>query len=173
MAPMGSALAGGMGGGGPTPITFSAITDLDYGTIDVAGGTGNIDLATNGTITYGAGYGGAGTGTAGSFVVDGQNNSNTDVSCSATGTMTNTSGGSLTLSVIELRVETTGAFGTGATCAGLGNTILVHRIRNQANRNTFYIGARIDGTGGVPAGTGAFSTTNPGGVPITVDVTYQ
>lgn len=169
-----TALAGGMGGGGtPTPITFSAVTDLEYGVTGVAGGSGNIDLATNGTITYGAGYTGSGVGTAGSFAISGDLNVNVDVSCSASATMTNSTGGALTLSVIELRVETTGAFGTGSTCAGLGTTALTHSLRNQASRNTFYIGARIDGTGGIPTGNGQFSTGNPGGSSITINVFYQ
>lgn len=169
-----TAFAGGMGGGGtPTPITFSALTDLEYGVTGVAGGSGNIDLATNGTITYGAGYTGSGVGTAGSFAISGDNNANVDVACSATATMTNNTGGALTLSVIELRVQNTGAFGTGATCAGLGTTALTHRLRNQINRNTFFIGARLDGTGGVPTGNGQFSTGNPGGSSITISVFYQ
>ena len=171
------AFAGGMGGGGPTvPIGFTGNTATSFGLIDVTVGTGNIDMGTDGTITYGAGYSGAATGTPGGFVVTGDTGFTVDISCSATGVIANARGGTMNLTNIEFVIDkgnNAGAFGTGNACLGVGNTSLSIAIRNNTSQNTFAVGMRIDGTSGVPFGAGLFSTSNAGGTPITFDVVYQ
>ena len=170
------AFAAGMGGGGPTvPITLTGVTETSFGLIDVTVGAGNIDMGTNGNIVYGAGYSGSGVGIAGGFTINGDAGFNVNISCSATAVLANASGSTMTISAVEAvvdRANNAGAFGAGSACSGLGNTIIVHSIRNNSAQNAIAVGMRINGTGGVPLGAGLFSTSNAGGVPVTFDVVY-
>jgi hypothetical protein len=45
-----------------TPLQFQSVVALDFDTIEGTAGTGNVTLGSNGTVTYGAGYTGAGLG---------------------------------------------------------------------------------------------------------------
>ena len=161
------AAAGGM-------ISFSNVVDSAYGTIDyVAGANGNIDMGANGAIAYGPGYSGTGVGVPGRFQIGGGFFNRVDISCNPTAVMTNSAGSALLISEVEVSsVFGTGPFGTGATCNGIGNTVLSITLFFGVY-NTVLIGTRIDGTGGIPVGPGYYATDNPGGTSMLFDVVYQ
>lgn len=158
------------------PITFTGITDTAFGQIDYTGAaTGTIDMGTDGTIIYGAGFTGSGIGTAGGFTINGAKNADVDISCATTATMANSAGATLPITSVEFVMDrggNAGAFGTGNACLGLGTTVITHRLKNNTAQNAVAVGMRIDATGGVPSGPGFFSTANPGGASLTFRVVY-
>lgn len=179
-----AALAGGMGGGGmggggggpAVPITLTGVTATSFGLIDVTIGAGNIDMGTDGSIIYGAGYSGSGIGISGGLTINGDNGFKVDIFCTPTATMANSAGATMGIVGVEIivgRANKADVYGLGDPCLGLGTPALTHRIRKNAARNSLAVGMRINGTGGVPSGPGFYSTANPGGTAVTIDVVYQ
>ena len=159
-----------------TPLSTSNVAVASFGQVEVAAGaSGNISLGTDASIMYGAGYSGAGTGTAGGFTLSGDAGFPVEISCQNTATLTNSFGGTLPISGVEVvaNTEGTGGFGFGAPCQGTGTTAKIFTLRTDSAENRFSYGVRIDGTGGVPGGGGSFSTSNPGGSAVSFMFAYQ
>ncbi len=148
----------------------AAFSEIEY----TAGASGTIDLGTDNSIIYGAGYNGSGIGSAGGFIMRGSTGSSVTISCSATATLSNGVGGTITISQIDVAntTEGVGPFGAGSTCLGLSNTARIFILKKKAADNTFAYGARIDGSSGIPSGGLQFSTSNIGGSNIIFDVAY-
>ncbi|GEM_PF-5464967 len=53
-------------------MTLTSIVDLDFGSMEAALGSGNIDMGSDGTVTYGTGYSGSGLGIGGQFQITGK-----------------------------------------------------------------------------------------------------
>lgn len=166
------AMAMPTGGGGcsGTPITFIVNSKLDFDTIN--GLTGRANLGGNGMMTYSGSMGGAGLGIGGQVEVSGEKNCNVLISCTTTATISDGSN-AVTVDSIEISFDTAVAFGSGATCQGLGTTVITQKLHNLSGKNTIFFGGSVDGTGTVPCCSPTFNTTNPGGNPVTLQVVYQ
>lgn len=154
-------------------LTLTGAVDMDFGSIEFTGSAnGNVTLGTNGTVAGTSGYtSSAGTGTAGSVVINGTTGEGVDISCEASGTLsdgTNT----MPMNATEVVVETGVASGSGTACAGLGTSPLTHTIAGVTAQDTVLVGATIDGST-TPAAGGTYNTSNASGDPVTVRVTYQ
>ncbi|MCH2547152.1 MAG: hypothetical protein MK052_06050 [Alphaproteobacteria bacterium] len=157
----------------------TTVTDLDYSLIEGSNGTGTVTMGSDGSITYGAGYSGAGQGTGGVFYIEGTKKNKgcrVDISCSNNATLSDGGGGAVGMLSIQIKEGGSGAAGTGVTCQGLDTPVITgYRIKQNTNQNDFYIGAALNTTSGVssPNFSYMFNTANSGGSPITVRVEYE
>lgn len=145
--------------------------NIDFGAIEyTAGASGSITLAAsndNITCSNTTDYQCPATGTRGSFQMRGSNNNTVDISCDASGTLSN---GTDTLTYDNVRAEIDG---TEALCLGIGNSAIAYTFTNGSFNNVVSAGMTIQvGAGGVLSG-GTYNTSNSGGDPISFRVVYQ
>ena len=158
-------------------MSFTSVTDMDFGTIDVPGmgPTSFANLGTNGNMTYAGGLSGAATGIPGAIVIAGvENNVVLEVFCDTTATLTNTAGSTIQVTDIEGDPEDgRGNFGTGSDCNGISGAAAFSFSYNGTSRNEIFFGGRINGGTAVNFSGGVHSTTNPGGNNLEVVVSVQ
>lgn len=158
-----------------SPIRFikNQIINIGFGTIYFTStASGNISMGTNSSISYGSGYSGSGSGTAGAAPISGGKTGDfVDITCSSTAIL---SDGTNTMSITfaEIAMDLGVAFGSGTTCAGIGNSPLTHQMSATLSDNIIYMGAQIDGST-APTEAGAYNTTNSGGTPFIIQIVLQ
>lgn len=159
-------------------ITLGNEVDMDFGQIDYTGTPGagdTVALGTDGNLTSGGNFSAGATGTAGSVdILTGTDGLTVDIFCDATATMTETGGGSIDVTSIEVATEgneTTS--GAANACAGMGTaaTSMVLAVGGASDQIT--LGGTIDGATAASFVGGAYSTANAGGDDIQIDVVYQ
>lgn len=153
-------------------LTLTNPIPMAYGIIQFSdSAAGNIDMGTNASIIYTDGYSGGSMGAAGSVTINGTTGEIVDISCITVATLsdgTNT----MPITSAEINIASGVAFGSGIACAGLGIASMAHTISATPTNNNILLGARIDGSTS-PVASGAYSTANAGGSPLTIRVIYQ
>lgn len=150
-------------------MDFNAI---NYGGAPVAGDL--VSLGTNGTIVYAGAFTGAGTGTAGRVdVTAGTNGQVVEVFCDTTATLSNGAGGTIMVSLEVTPENATGAYGAGMPCNGVSGAAANSFTLNVGTLDTFVFGGQLDGGTAAGFSAGAYSTANPGGDDVQVNVFYQ
>lgn len=153
-------------------IALSNVVDMDFGTIDYTASAAATTItlaAADGALssTDAVNYTTAANGTVGSIDVSGEVGEVIEISCEATGAVSDGSN-SLTLNNVIVRVN-----GGDTTCAGLGTSPATHTVDATPANNQLSLGADLVVGGGGIAASGTYNTTNAGGDPITVRVVYQ
>lgn len=149
-------------------MTIINVIGLDFSSIDVTNGSGNIDMGSDGVITYGAGYAGGGIGIGGQFRVNGTNGCKISIACAITATMSDGVGNILPLVNTKIS-DKASTFAQGTACAGLGTPVLTGEKINAV----YYVGASINGSAGLPSSQPTFNTQFPAGTGIVINVTYD
>lgn len=158
-------------------LSLTKNNDMDFGDVDYeATHTGTIRLGTDGNVALNAATGltipTGSTGNAADIDVSGDNASTIEISCETGGTLADSSSNTLTLQATEVAIDTGVAFGSGSACAGVGTTSTT--VDLSANNNpTILIGGEVDLSSNAIATTDTYTSTNAGGDPVTVSVTYQ
>lgn len=149
-------------------VDFSSVDPIDF--TGTPAGTDFVQLGSNGAITYaGAAFSGPSTGQAGDVDINGDGTSGVDISCTATATLAEAGGATITANQMQISMNTGDAFGSADyTCAGLGTTPHSYTLTGT---DTILMGGRLVGNGTIIAG--AYSTATGAGVAATVRVVYQ
>ncbi|GEM_PF-2622281 len=152
-------------------VILSNNVDMDFGLIEYSG-AGNASVGTDGNVSYSGGFTGAGLGTSGATLVSLTNSTQATIACSATATMTNSTGDTLMVSDIEFVVGSASrtSFGSGTPCQGIGTSSGTFTFSGTVNNRTIYVGGRINAAGPL-SGAGNYSSANAGGSSITIVVT--
>ncbi len=103
-------------------VSVSSLTDMDFGAIDFAGAySGSIRLGTNGDVTVtGFGLVVANEGNAGSIRIDTPDTGIVEVKCTTTGELVGASATSLTITNVEIAMNSGTVFGAASQCVGTG-----------------------------------------------------
>ncbi len=153
--------------GSPTyaDLTITKLADISFGTIDFTDptATGNITLATNGTITYGANTSGSGFGTPGQLELAADVGTTLAISCS-TGILAAPAGSTLPITPVNFVIgaSNVGSYAAGTECAGLNNSVASHTITATASENTLFIGGLL-AVDGQSLQNGTYLSSNLGG----------
>lgn len=157
------------------PIRFikNQMVGIEFSTIYFTStASGNIDIGANSSISYGSGYSGGGSGTAGVIPISGGKVGDfIDITCSSMATLSDDIN-TMPISSTEIVMGSGVAFGSGTSCAGIGNSPLTHQMSSTSSNNIIYMGARIDGST-APAEAGTYNTINSGGVSLIIQVILQ
>jgi len=153
-------------------LEIANTSNMDFGVVEIAAqppsGGDFVEMGSNGNISYGGSFGGAGSGTVGTVTLQGAATGDIiDVFCSASARMTNPAGtAQIDVNGIEFGVlATQGNYGTGFACNGLA-TPATSGPFIPVTQDTVFIGGRIDGATASGTIDGNFSTSNPGGTYI-------
>lgn len=157
-------------------LTATTNNNVDFGDVGftaAAPGAGDqIDLGSDGSVTAGGNLSTeGGTPAAGQVGLSGSGAA-VDVTCSATATLEEVGGDSITMNSIEWELNGTAVFGSaGHTCTGGAETNIAVTGTDLLN-----IGGRLDGSTYSNASnytTGVHSTTVGSGSPINFTITYN
>lgn len=161
-------------------LAVANVVNMDFGSVEFAAvNSGTVRLGTNGTVDLVGATGltlGADPTAAGSFDLSGDGNSMVEVRCETGGTLTDDDDGSrtLTLSAVEIAIDTGAAGGAATPCAGLTAPAAAETIDLSVTATpTILIGASLDVTADPIDGSFTYSTTNTGGDPVVVRAVYQ
>lgn len=155
-------------------LSLSNVEDMNFGVVEFAAAhSGDIRLATNGTIALNAGVGLVLSGGAQAGSVDISSNGTTDmeVSCETSGTLSDGATHTLALSSLQVSAAVGGAAWSAAgstACAGIGTTPMVAPMGTA----TIYIGGAIAGLNNNLLDA-VYDTTQALGDPVTLQVVYQ
>ena len=162
-------------------VTLGNEQDFVFGTVDFSGSPGagdTVSLGTDGSINYAGGnFGGLGTGTPGRVdVTAGTNGQIVEVFCDTSATLTNSTGAS-SIDAVNIKVapeNATGSYsGSGQPCNGTSGAAANSFTLNLGTLDTFVFGAQLDGGTATGLAGANYSTSNPGGDSVQVDVFYQ
>lgn len=157
-------------------LSVTKNNDMSFGTINYdAEHAGIIQLATDGSVSLAEASGlsiSGGTPSAGDVTVVGDNQSVVEISCEASGALSD--GGAVTLPLrnSEFTLNTGTTFGDGTACTGLGAASSIHDF-SQTPSAKILMGAEIEIAQNAITGPSVFSTSNGGGDPITLEIIYQ
>jgi hypothetical protein len=158
-------------------VTLGNELDMDFNAINygAAPGVGDtVSLGTNGTIIYAGTFTGGGTGTAGRVdVTAGTNGQVVEVFCDTTATLSNGLGGTIDAALEVTPENATGVYGAGLPCNGVSGAAASSFTLNVGTLDTFVFGGQLDGGTAAGFAGGTYSTANPGGGDVQVDVFYQ
>jgi len=156
----------------PPDVTLSNEVNMDFGTVEAGGLVGGtLSLGTDGSVTYTGDISGDGVGVAGQARSNPLNGATTaEVSCSTGATLCDASSNSLAVTGIEVATgNSRGAYGTGTSCNGIGNSIGNITLNGVLNQRSLFYGGVLT----VPAATaldGGYGTNIACGSGITIDV---
>lgn len=161
-------------------VTLGNEQNFDFGTIGFSGTPGagdTVSLGTDGTQTFGGNFSGAATGTPGRVdVTAGNNGQVVEVFCDQSATLTD-AGGASSIDAVNIKVapeNATGSYaGAGQPCNGTAGAAANSFTLNLGTLDTFVFGAQLDGSTTTGTLGGDYSTLNPGGDDVQVDVFYQ
>lgn len=162
-------------------VTLGNEQDFDFGTINFSGAPGagdTVSLGTDGSQVFGGGnFSGSATGTPGRVdVTAGNNGQVVEVFCDQSATLSN-AGGTSSIDVVNIKVAPENATGSyaaaGQPCNGVAGAPAHSFTLDLGVLDTFVFGGQIDAA--TVSGTlgGDYSTQNPGGDDIQVNVFYQ
>jgi hypothetical protein len=152
-----------------TTVAINSEVDADFGEIDYnSTSTGNIDMGSNGVISYPAGFAGTGLGVSGQFriVVSGTNTgASYTITCSDTGTQLSDANAHFIGVDADFAISAASRtnYGSGIDCNNATNGPYSGTPRNV------YLGMRLRINSPLAA-PGIYSTTNMGGIPLTIIV---
>ena len=157
-------------------LSLTKNTDMDFGLVEFdAAHSGEIQLGTNGTVTLTGASGltlGTAATTAGDVDVSGDAASVIEISCDAGGTLTDGGSNTLTLSDVEIAIDTGAAAGSGTACAGLTTVSTTVDLSSTATPKIL-MGGTLDVGADAIDGTFTYDTAAAGGDPVTLRVVYQ
>ncbi|TVQ84154.1 MAG: hypothetical protein EA357_03585 [Micavibrio sp.] len=150
-------------------LEIADTSNMDFGIVEVASqppSAGDFAaMGSNGNISYGGSFSGAGSGTVGTVTLQGAATGDIiEVFCSQSARMTNPSNtAQIDVNGIEFGVlNALGNYGTGFSCNGLA-TPATSGPFIPVTQDTVFIGGRIDGATASGVIDSNFSTANPGG----------
>lgn len=158
-----------------TTLDIDSEVNADFGDVEfTAAATGNLDMGSNGTISYPGGFTGAGLGVAGQFRIrlgglDAETAPYTIACDDSSAAVSDGSGDLIPIQAdFVITAGTRTSFGGGNACNGLGSLYGTY----SGNNRTIYIGTRLNISSPL-GGDGIYSTSNPGGTPLTFEVILE
>lgn len=151
--------------------SLSVQQGMAFGSIAFRGNpqSGNLQMGSNGTITYGPSTDGSGFGTPAQLTIGGAVDTVVDVRCSSSATLAHSSGATLTLSPIKISLATGQTYGTATTCAGLSTSSLSHTVSANGALNALWLGGQLQ-TNSQNLANGDYGSQLSGGSTIIVQV---
>lgn len=150
------------------PLGLNRQANISFGKIDFEGpvGSGNVQLGSNGTVTYGNNTSGTGLGTPAQLEITGTVGTIVSISCSDSGSLVQSGHGSLPISGIRFNIGAgnVGPYITGTACTGIANGVATHTIGATASDNTLFIGATLE-LNNQSLSNGTFGTSGGGIMP--------
>lgn len=161
-------------------VTLGNEQNFDFGTVGFSGTPGvgdTVSLGTDGSQSFGGNFSGSSTGTPGRVdVTAGNNGQVVEVFCDQSATLTD-AGGASSIDAVNIKVAPENATGTyaaaGQPCNGTAGAAANSFTLNLGTLDTFIFGAQLDGSTTTGTLGGTYSTLNPGGDDVQVDVFYQ
>jgi len=157
-------------------LSLTKNTDMDFGLVEFdALHSGDIQLGTDGTVVLTGATGltlGAVATTAGDVDVSGDAASVVEISCETGGSLTDGGANTLTLSDVEIAIDTGAAAGAGTACAGLATASTTVDLAVTATPKIL-MGGTLDVTADAIDGSFTYDTAAVGGDPVTLRVVYQ
>lgn len=161
-------------------VTLGNEQNFDFGTIGFSGTPGvgdTVSLGTDGSQSFAGNFSGAATGTPGRVdVTAGNNGQVVEVFCDQSATLTD-AGGTSSIDAVNIKVAPENATGTyaaaGQPCNGTAGAAANSFTLGLGTLDTFIFGAQLDGSTTTGTLGGDYSTLNPGGDDVQVDVFYQ
>lgn len=158
-------------------VSVSATQNVSFGEIEFdPTHDATVILGTDGGISIGGGASGVqlvgGSHTPASLNLNGDGISMADVSCVNTAVLSDGAGETVSLTNIEIAVDTGVASGSGISCLGLGANVSTVDF-SITPAPVFLIGGILDLSSNALSASTTYSTSNAGGSPITFRVIYQ
>ncbi len=151
--------------------------EIDFNTIQASGSPGagdTVSMGSNGVITYNGVFSGNGTGTAGSVdILAGTNGLVVEVFCDPSALLSNGAGGTIAATIEASPENSLGAYGTGQPCNGVSGAPSGVLILGVGTLDTFKFGGQLNGATATSFTPGTYSTANPGGNDVQVNLPYQ
>lgn len=158
-------------------VSISSLADMDFGAVDFATVySGSVRLATNGDVTVtGSGLVLSSGGNAGHLRVDTPLTGIIDIRCATSGTLVSPSATSLTISNVEIAVNSGQAYSDGEECfgSGLGDAVAESIDLDSLPTPNIYIGGEIVIPGAITLPPNRTYSTSGSGTPITLSIVVQ
>lgn len=158
-------------------VSVSSLSDMDFGAIDFAGAySGSIRLGTNGDVTVtGFGLVVANSGSAGSIRIDTPDTGIVEVKCTTTGEMVGAGATSLTISSVEIAMNSGAAFGGASLCQGIGagDSSAIDVDMDSFPDAIILIGGEISIPGAITLPSDRHYNTTGSGSPISLSLVVQ
>ena len=158
-------------------ISATAGQDMNFGNVNFEPNhSGEIRLATNGSVQLGGGASGltldGGSPTAGDVTISGDGQSNIEISCESNGVLGSNGSGTLNLQDVQFSVDSGRSYGAATNCSGLSSPAAVLDLASN-NAPKLFFGGALNVSGNAISASDQYSTANAGGDPVTVRVVYQ
>lgn len=158
-------------------VTISSISDMDFGLIEFAAShNGSIRLGTNGDVTVtGSGMVSDMSGAAGQVRVLTPNTGLVEVKCSTSGQLFDATATTLTITNIEIAVNTGVAFSSGIACDGTNpaDSVVTVLDMDVLSDPDIFLGGDISVSGPLTLPTDKVYSTSGGGTPVTISLVVQ
>ncbi len=154
--------------------TLTLLNDINFGKIEFAATrlAGQLQMGTNGVVTYGTNFTGNGTGTAGRIQIGGTTGLTASIRCLNTMVAVRSGAQNLTISPVKVSRQTPQTYAAGPNCRGLTTTAVTHVISATPSNNIIYLSGRLQ-TNNRVVGNGIYTTAGTGGTRGNVRVVYQ
>ncbi len=150
-------------------VTLTPLDDMAFGRIEFTQPVaGQVQLGTNGNISYAAAFSGSGSGQPGRIEIDVTAGTTVEISCDNQATLTDTSANTVTLNG-EIALSPGTIPGSGSDCTGVGNVVITHTV--SSGSAIVHVGGALNPASSLASGS--YSTKNVSGAPLTVRVVVQ